>query len=127
VQDVFIGLPNALRAYDARGSFRGWLRRVVVRTALLRLRRERRRAEWQRKAAEVAPSNARPKPIEEKLTLERVLGRMPEDLRVVYLLREVEGYSHAEIGARVGISRGASEVRLHRARRFLRERLHAWD
>jgi RNA polymerase sigma factor (sigma-70 family) len=123
VQDVFIGLPEALRAFDARGTFEGWLRRLSVRTAMLRLRSEQRRKKWQGKAAEDRPTRTRPEPVEDRLTLEWALARMPEELRVVYILREVEGYAHAEIAELVGISRGASEVRLHRARKFLRERL----
>ena len=123
VQDVFVGLPEALRTFDRRGSFEGWVRRLAVRTVMLRLRSERRRSRWHRQAVQESSASARPQPVEDRLTLQAVLARMPEHLRLVYVLREVEGYSHAEIGELVGISRGASEVRLHRARRFLRERL----
>lgn len=123
VQDVFMGLPEALRSFDARGSFEGWLRRLAVRTVMLRLRSERRRTRRHQQAVRESRLSARPRPVEDRLTLEAALARMAEDLRVVYVLREVEGYTHAEIAELVGISRGASEVRLHRARRFLRERL----
>ena len=44
VQDVFIGLPEALRHYEERGSFVSWLKMIAVRTALMRLRAARRRA-----------------------------------------------------------------------------------
>lgn len=58
-----------------------------------------------------------------RLTLEQVLREMPDDLRVVFMLREVEGYSHREIGTLTGIGPAASEARLHRARRYLRNQL----
>jgi RNA polymerase sigma-70 factor (ECF subfamily) len=45
---------------------------------------------------------------------------LPDDLRVVFMLRDVEGYSHSEIAALLGIRSGTAEVRLHRARRKLR-------
>src|SRR5258708_32969367 len=41
VQDVFVGLPEAIRKFDGRGRFEGWLRRVAARTTLMRMRRGR--------------------------------------------------------------------------------------
>lgn len=63
------------------------------------------------------------RPAGERPTLEQVLRGMPDDLRVVFMLREVEGYSHDDIGALTGIGAAASEARLHRARRYLQDRL----
>lgn len=123
VQDLFAGLPEALRGYDGTGSFAAWLRRLATRVALLWLRRERRRNRRDQRVAEEATAEVRPVPVEARLTLERVLNRMPEDLRAVYVLKEVEGYAHADIAELLGITTGASETRLHRARRFLRDRL----
>src|SRR2546428_6884289 len=45
VHDVCVGLPEALRRYEERGSFAGWLKRVTARVALMRLRARRRRRE----------------------------------------------------------------------------------
>src|SRR5437016_13910873 len=45
VHDVFVGLPEALRRYEERGSFAAWLRRVTARVALMRLRSRKRRRE----------------------------------------------------------------------------------
>jgi RNA polymerase sigma factor (sigma-70 family) len=55
--------------------------------------------------------------------LQRAVAGLPDSLRAVFVLKEVEGYTHAEIGALLGITPGASEVRLCRALRRLRERL----
>lgn len=123
LQDIFVGLPEALRGYDGSGSLGAWLRRLAMRASLLRLRRERRRAKWQTRAARERSAHAQPAAVESRLTLQRCLARMPEDLRLVYVLKEVEGYAHADIAELLGITPGASEVRLHRARRFLKERL----
>ena len=49
-----------------------------------------------------------------------ILLALPDDLRVVFMLRDIEGYTHAEIAALLGIRTGTAEVRLHRARRKLR-------
>lgn len=123
VQDIFVGLPEALRGFDGSGVLAAWLRRLTARASLLRLRTDKRRTKWHRRAVHEGPRSHRPTAVEARLTLERVLDRMPHELRVVYVLKEVEGYSHSDIASMLGISSGASEVRLHRARRFLKDRL----
>lgn len=118
VQDVFIGLPEALRKYEHRGDLGAWIRRVAARTALMKLRRLRRKAEVPLDATELAaPSRSETT----RLTVETALSRLPVSLRAVFVLREIEGYSHGEIGGILGIGVGASKVRLHRARRLLRD------
>jgi RNA polymerase sigma-70 factor (ECF subfamily) len=120
LQDVFVGLPEALRSFDARGSFAGWLRRVAARTALMRMRRSTRRGE----VALAADVPAAPAPdAAARVDIERALAALAPGLRVVFVLREVEGYSHAEIAEIIGVRAGTSEVRLHRARQRLRQLL----
>lgn len=117
LQDVFVGLPEALRKFEGRGSFDGWIHRVATRTALMRLRRERQSAAMPELLDSRSPTSAG---IAARLTLEAALLRLPDALRLVFVLREMEGYSHAEIGSMLGIRAGTSEVRLHRAVRQLR-------
>ena len=122
-QDVFVGLPEALSAYTGSGDLGAWIRRVATRAALLFIRRNKRHAKWERRARRHAPSFTAPDRVEARMTLEWALERMPEDWRVVYVLKEIQGHAHDEIADLLGISVGASAVRLHRARRFLRDRL----
>ncbi len=56
----------------------------------------------------------------DRMAIATALAALPDDLRVVFMLSDIEGFSHAEIGKLLGIRRGTSEVRLHRARRRLR-------
>ena len=113
LQDVFVGLPEALRSYESRGKFGAWLRQVAVRTALMRLRsRERLREDDIASIPEVA--------VQQRAEVDRIAAReaimaLPPALRTVFMLKEVEGYSHGEIGALLGISPGASAARLFRA------------
>jgi RNA polymerase sigma-70 factor (ECF subfamily) len=119
VQDVFVGLPEALAAYTGRGAFDAWLRKVTVRTALIRLRSARRR----NATAACAEHQRRPQHPDgtiDRLAIIAAVTALPNDLRVVFVLSDIEGYSHAEIGRMLGIRAGTSEVRLHRARRKLR-------
>ncbi len=122
-QNVFVGLPEALHGYDSSGELGAWIRRVATRTALLHMRQHRRQAKWEDRATRHRTLTASPERVEARMTLEWALNRMPEDWRVVYVLKEIEGFSHDEIADMLGISAGASSVRLYRARTFLRDRL----
>ena len=122
VQDVFIGLPDAARRYDEQGRLAGWLKTLVVRTALLRLRR---RSAYDRALFDYVSAEwitRKPDPMD-LLAMRAALKAMPEKLRVVFSLKEVEGYEHAEIADLLAISVAASRVRLHRAWIFLRSRM----
>ena len=57
----------------------------------------------------------------DRLTLEKALDDLSADLRSVVVLREVEGLSYQEIADLLGINKSAVAVRLHRARRRLRD------
>jgi RNA polymerase sigma-70 factor (ECF subfamily) len=59
----------------------------------------------------------------DRVTLERALERLSPDLRVVLVLRELEGLPYQEIADLLGIKKSAAAVRLHRARRQLRDML----
>jgi len=119
VQDVFVGLPEAIRKFDGRGRFEGWLRRVAARTTLMRMRRERQR----RQVALERNADGVPVPGADDIArwdLERALRAVPAPLRAVLVLRQLEGYTHREIGTMLGISSGASRVRFSRALQMLR-------
>ena len=58
-----------------------------------------------------------------RIALRAAVDALPDPLRAVLVLKEIEGYSHAEVGELLGISTGASRVRLNRAMRLLRKTL----
>ena len=118
VQDVFIGLPEALRGLSDASAFPAWLRRVAARTALMRMRTERRRRQSALVDADASPAPARSE--SDRMSIEAAIARLPQDLREVFVLKEMEGYAHAEIAGMLGITAGNSEVRLFRARQRLR-------
>lgn len=121
-QDLFLRLGGAVAGFTGGpGSFAGWLRRVAVRQALMHMRggRRRREVDVDGVLGLLAPAVHEA----ERMTIEAAIARLPDDHRTVFLLKEVEGYGHAEIADLLGISVANSEVRLHRARRTLRELL----
>jgi RNA polymerase sigma-70 factor (ECF subfamily) len=117
VHDVFVGLPEALRRYQERGALGAWLRTMTARLALMRLRERRVRATVELR--DDHPSSALDSG-DAVLTIERALRALSPKLRTVLVLKEIEGFSHAEIAALLNISVNASEVRLHRALRTMR-------
>jgi len=118
VHDLFVGLPEALRSYQERGRMESWLKRIVVRLALSRLRRKRGVALDESAHLAVVPSDPA-----DRVAVQRALARLSPPLRAVLVLKDIEGFSHAEIASMLGISVGASEVRRHRALARLRELL----
>ena len=57
------------------------------------------------------------------MDFERAMERLPEGAKTVFVLYDVEGYQHEEIGEMLGISSGTSKAQLHRARMILRKHL----
>ncbi|MBI4546287.1 MAG: sigma-70 family RNA polymerase sigma factor [Gemmatimonadetes bacterium] len=123
LQDVFLGLPEALRSYEGRAALGEWIRRVAIRTALMRLRSYERRREDALQGTNYSVTDRSVAGMVDRLALQRALDTLPEELRVVFVLKEMEGYPHAEIAHILGISSSLSEVRLHRARKLLQEYL----
>ena len=118
-QELFVRLPGAVRGFTGTAAnFPAWIRRVAVRQALMHLRGGRRRREVSVEG--VASLMARSDHALERMSIDTALDRLSDEHRTVFLLKEVEGYDHAEIAELLGISTANSEVRLHRARRQLR-------
>jgi len=120
VQDVFVGLALALRGYEERGMFAAWLRGVTVRTALSRRRRSAQRRETVLETTLASVNDPDPS---DGIALGDALRRLPDSLRQIFVLKFVEGFSHAEIAELLDIRPGTSEVRLFRAIRSLRSLL----
>lgn len=115
-QEVFLSMSVALRSYNHSSSygFGRWLKRITARFAVARANRVDVAREVPLDSFR-APA-ARPDRTIERLALARALDTLTPALRTAFLLKVVDGYSHQEISAMLGISVGASQVRLHRAR-----------
>ena len=122
LHDLIVGLPEAMRTYDERGKLRAWLKQVVVRMCLMRLRAARRRRETGLDAVGRLPARAAP-PGDLTDAIEIALRELSPAIRAVVVLRFVDGLSHREIAGSLGISINASEARLSRGIVALRRRL----
>jgi RNA polymerase sigma factor (sigma-70 family) len=120
VQDVFVDVLTKLSQFDGRGSFAGWVRSIAVTRCLMQLR-----SPWQRglrlltTGSDGLPSLA----ADSALDLERALDHLGDTARLVVWLHDVEGYTHAEIGALLGGTPSLSKSQLARAHERLRELL----
>jgi RNA polymerase sigma factor (sigma-70 family) len=121
-QDAFSKALVALRRDEAEVELRPWLYRIVRNTALNDLRD---RPAAAAELAQVLAAGGDPADeIERREELEDVITRLralPDSQRAAIVMRELEGLSHEEIAAALGVSGGAARQAIHRARRALRD------
>lgn len=118
VQESWIRAVRALRHFAGKSSVRTWLSGIVLNCC-----RERWAARGD--SLDVVP-DVLPAPAEHadlRLDLERAIAALPTGYRAVVVLHDIEGYTHEEIAARLGVEPGTSRSQLARARRDLRRRL----
>ena len=126
-QDVFIRAWEKLELFEGKSAFGTWLYRLAINVCLARRTKAGKRRERFRRdeiALERAESPAR-RHMDHGMDLERAIERLPERARQVFVLHDVEGYKHREIGDLLGISPGTSKSQLHEARMALRGHLRA--
>jgi RNA polymerase sigma-70 factor (ECF subfamily) len=121
VQEVFLGLPGALGSYEGRGSFEGWLRRVTARRALMLLRSRRQKREVSIDSGPGLGGAVPADQVEDRVAIEQGIASLRDGQRIVFVLKQIEGYSHKEIAKLLSISVLASRSRYHRALKRLRE------
>ena len=127
LHDTFVGLPEALRRYEERGQFPEWIRRVAARLALSRRRSNERKREVSIDDMSGHPALSHSAEQSDVSAVELAVSALPQSLRDVFVLKEIEGFSHRDIAALLGISEGASAVRHCRAVRQLRTMLRKED
>jgi RNA polymerase sigma-70 factor (ECF subfamily) len=120
-QDIFIRVWQKIGTFRGESAFGTWLHRVAVTVILQKRaswRTERERFLADAQALESAP--ARGKPDGRDFDVERAIARLPQGARTVFILHDVEGFTHEEIGVFLGVTSGTSKAQLHRARMILR-------
>jgi RNA polymerase sigma-70 factor (ECF subfamily) len=137
LQETFISAFRALDRFQGRSQLSTWLYRIAYNAALMRLRKRRVPVESLDEVRETEDGELMPRQLvdwtalpgelllskEFRGKLDAALGSLPESLRSVFVLRDIEGLSTAETAAVLGLTETNAKVRLHRARLALRERL----
>ncbi len=124
LNDSFMKIFAKIKQFDAKKSFRAWLRRIIVNTAIDNYRKNKKHSygmDISSAEGEYEQFN-----ILDQLAAEdiyRIVQKLPDKYRLAFNLYEIEGYSHEEIAEQLGIPVGTSRSNLSRAKRKLRELL----
>ncbi len=124
LQEAFVKAFQNIGRFDGRASFGTWLKKIVVNTALVKLR------SYKQMELELQPEsgNIEIEPEDDELildmpTIKAAINELPDGYRVVFSLYLLEGYDHFEIAEILGISAATSKSQYSRAKRKLKELL----
>lgn len=121
VQETWIRAVEKLDGFRWEAQFATWLTGIGLNVARGLLRRQ---GQWEVPADPEMPEGWRPPPPDgERIDLERAIALLPAGYRTVLVLHDVEGYTHEEIGKRLGVTAGTSKSQLSHARRAVRRLL----
>jgi RNA polymerase sigma-70 factor (ECF subfamily) len=131
-QDVFVRAWEKLAQFRGDSAFGTWLHRLAVNVVLNDRQVERRRRERHDDGIEdvdtLSHGDVRPHEVEVpglSIDLEKAIAGLPPGARKVFVLHDVQGFTHEEIGDMLGVTAGGCKAQLHRARMLLREALTA--
>jgi RNA polymerase sigma-70 factor (ECF subfamily) len=133
LQDTFLRAFRGIKSFKGNSTFSTWIYRIAANSALMRLRKKQLPTVSIEDASErETPINItdwRPGPVEQLLSretlraMEDAIESLPPEFRQVFVLRDVEELSNAEVAEILDLSVAAVKSRLHRARLKVRDRL----
>ncbi len=132
-QEAFLQVYRKIRKFRGESAFSTWLYRVTFNTVLMHLRKKR-PCELPLDGTAQPDANATPHdkfPVEDvtlagsvdRVVLDRAVSGLPAGQRMTFVLHDIEGYEHKEVGKLLGCSIGCSKSQLHKARLKLRSML----
>lgn len=123
LQESFIKIFKSIKTYKGEGSFEGWMRKILVHTALRYIGKERRYrcVDEEIKSISVDKSvlNDAMQSLEHE-QLMKLVDNLPDGYRQIFSLYAIEGFTHKEIAEKFSISIGTSKSQLARARKLLK-------
>jgi RNA polymerase sigma-70 factor (ECF subfamily) len=124
-QETFIRAFSRLQTFRGDASLSTWLGSIAISVTLNGLRKVRRQNEREVGLDDFTPAGQARREAEPdlKTRLNQAIDDLPEGYRAVFVMHDVEGYTHEEIGASLGVHPGTSKAQLFRARARLREAL----
>jgi len=130
-QEVFMQVFRKAGSFRGGSAFSTWLHRMTINQVLMHFRRRSFKNEKTSESGEMpeqtvhGTSNPRKMPVIDRIALKNAVAELPVGYRKVFLLHDVEGFEHEEVGRLLGISIGTSKSQLHKARLKLRALLVA--
>ncbi|MDP2958309.1 MAG: sigma-70 family RNA polymerase sigma factor [Longimicrobiales bacterium] len=126
-QEAWIRAVRALPTFRGDARFSTWLHRIAVNSALQALRKSETRRRREAPFPAEVPVGPRGGDTLLQRRLEQALDVLPDGMRQVLILHDVEGYTHEEIGSALGVAPGTSKSQLFKARAKMRELLTSLD
>ncbi len=126
IQDAFIKIFEKIHQFKFQGSFEGWIRKIVVNTALKKytiIRYEKEVSGYEINDSNESPVDAS---VHAHLTEKELLGlinNLPDGYRMIFNLYVIEGYQHEEIAVMLKIQPGTSRSQLVKARNMLQKQI----
>ncbi|MEY3322701.1 MAG: hypothetical protein RLZZ417_2284 [Bacteroidota bacterium] len=121
LQEAFVRVFNYIHAFRGESTLGAWIRTIVVRSALAILKKEKKGLSFD--LSEVDESSSILNFSHDTDYLEKAILSLPSGYRTVFLLIEVEGYTHQDVADLLGVSVGTSKSQLFYAKKRLRELL----
>lgn len=124
MQDAFIKVFQYIHQFKFEGSFEGWIRRIIVNTAIRHLEKKKMHFKDIDESGSNAPQldpYAYVHLGQEDLL--KLINQLPEGYRIVFNLNVIEGYSHEEIAEMLNIQPGTSRSQLVKARKMLQQQI----
>jgi RNA polymerase sigma-70 factor, ECF subfamily len=139
LQDAFLSAYRGLKNFKVESTFSTWLYRIATNASLMKYRR-RREGHVSLEQSQSPDGSGEPLQIpdwsaqplgdllnsETREVMQEGIAKLPEELRTVFVLRDIEELSNAEVAEILNLSVAAVKSRLHRARIFLRDRLNRY-
>jgi RNA polymerase sigma-70 factor, ECF subfamily len=124
-QETFVRAFSRLKEFQGRSAFSTWLHSITVSVSLNGLRKVKRTRDREVELNDVTPTGFTVRQAEPDLKqrLKTAIAALPDHYRAVFVMYDMEGYSHEEIGSALNVPVGTSKARLSRAREKLREQL----
>ncbi len=119
----FFKVFKYLNTYKAKGSFEGWIRRIMVREAISFLRK---RNTIEFSVEDIDPRQNTTDSINTEIAvaeIQQLIDGLPEGYKMVFVMYAIEGYKHNEIAEMLGISEGTSKSQLFKARQLLQQKI----
>jgi RNA polymerase sigma-70 factor (ECF subfamily) len=126
-QEAYLRVFRSMGGFREDARFETWLYRIVTNAAMTQLRRKGRFGLLMTEERERQAPEPEVRPVDEVIEqdeLRRALAELPPETRAIVVLKDVYGLSVQEIAQEAGLTEGAVKLRLHRARKRLKETLY---
>ncbi|MFB6257847.1 MAG: RNA polymerase sigma factor [Flavobacteriales bacterium] len=126
LQEAFVRIHEKIGDYEGKGSFEGWMKRILMHTAINFIKKRNKEQERKNDDMEVERLEIKDDELPDDLGQEelmKAMNRLPDGYRTVFNLVVFEGYEHQEVADLLGINVGTSQSQLFKAKKMLRQQL----